>query len=116
MSLRFTTTFAELARSGTLTNIPVDDLGRRHRILAGKSARLLRYGDVVAQRDLSHGPGFDTVLSVRPDREDARFVFVTTARLRIWRIPASRLLLVHAPYPSAGRKARPVVSAVPAAV
>lgn len=69
----------------------------RHRLFGGKSARLLRAGDMVALRDLNlvraDVPGVATVVDTHVS--PAGTAFVTTAEHGLFLTPGSRLVLVH---------------------
>ncbi|MFD2794592.1 hypothetical protein ACFS27_13630 [Promicromonospora vindobonensis] len=69
----------------------------RHRLFGGKSARLLRAGDMVALRDLplirADVPGVATVVDASVSSTGTAFVM--TAEHGLFLTPGSRLVLVH---------------------
>ncbi|PUB32538.1 hypothetical protein C8K30_1011064 [Promicromonospora sp. AC04] len=69
----------------------------RHRLLGGKSARLLRAGDLVAVRDLhpdrDERPGMAAVIGTHIS--PVGIAFVSTAEHGLFPTPGSRLVLVH---------------------
>lgn len=92
----FLPAFLELAQVGLLGQVPNDTT--RQVVATGKSARLLRAGDVIARRDLTLTrepvPG---VIEVSSARIDGPWLDVMTIEQATYRIPASRLVLTHHP-------------------
>lgn len=100
MTDQITPAFLDIVASGGLAvREAVFRATERHRIIGGKSARLLRPGDRVALRDLGPGPagearahGSAVVRSARVAARD--LVHVTTADGEAHLVRGSRLVLV----------------------
>ncbi|WP_181273563.1 hypothetical protein [Brevibacterium oceani] len=94
-----TNALIDLALDGKVSDLTFAESHGRHLAVAGKSARLLRPGDVVAVRDLAEdGIGTARVKTVMDSRapEHAGDVWVLTEDTA-HRIPGSRLLVVQPP-------------------
>lgn len=114
MTDTLTPAFVEMAKSGTpaFLNMIFHSSGR-HRLLAGKSARLLRAGDMVALRDLqternAEISGVTRVSHAHTGSNNPSTTYVVTdtpgAVYAIYQIPSARLVLVHqAPITEEGR-------------
>lgn len=93
-----TTSFLELVGNHASELGILQNETTRYRLFAGKSARLLRRGDLVPLTDLHPEqepvPGVARVTDTHLS-QDTRTVFVMTEHHSIQIIPASRLVLVH---------------------
>ena len=114
MTDTITPAFIEMAQSGAPVVLnSIFPSNGRHRLLAGKSARLLRAGDMVALHDLQTErnveiSGVTRVSHAHTGSNDPSTTYVVTdtpgAVYAIYQIPSARLVLVHqAPTTEEGR-------------